>query len=135
VKTAVINKNGANIFRMKKLKFFAMLLLAMTLTIGFTSCNDDDVASEIVGTWLEEDCSSENITVTMTFKKNGTFVETEDSKKYGIDVYTGKYTYKDNILTMIYDDDDPFSYTVVSVSESTLVLQFGSETYVWTRVK
>ncbi|MGM9833953.1 MAG: hypothetical protein ACI31A_09755, partial [Candidatus Limisoma sp.] len=55
VKTAVINKNGANIFRMKEnlKKMSAMLtavMIAVLASFTITSCDDDDPETDIIYT-------------------------------------------------------------------------------------
>ncbi|MGM9846813.1 MAG: DUF6705 family protein [Muribaculaceae bacterium] len=122
---------------MKKLKFLAMLLMAMTLSFAFTSCSDDDddvQSPEIIGTWMHSDSYE---TETITFNKNGSFELTEVDYYYGeTDIETGKYKYSNNTLALTFDEDETEYYTVVSISETSLVLRdhYG-DVYVWTRIK
>ena len=122
---------------MKKLKFLAMLLMAMTLSFAFTSCSDDDddvQSPEIIGTWMYSDSYGTN---TFTFNKNGSFELTEVDYYYGeTDTWTGKYKYSNNTLALMFDEDETEYYTVISISETSLVLRDHSgDVEVLTRIK
>ena len=126
---------------MKKIKFLAMLLMAMTLSFGFTSCSDDDddAASDIIGTWKH---SGDDWEETYTFNENGTFLLTEYDEYWGDKYYeTGTYKYDKKSLVLSFDDDDyPEYYQVVSNSGTSMVLKYISDSSdgdveVWTRVK
>lgn len=63
---------------MKKIKFLAMMLVALATCVGFTSCGDDDeeeAANAIVGTWVGtmdgSDGYYDDEICTMTFTKDG----------------------------------------------------------------
>ncbi|MGM9846811.1 MAG: DUF5640 domain-containing protein [Muribaculaceae bacterium] len=124
---------------MKKLKFLAMLLMAMTLSLGFTSCSDDDDddASDIIGTWKHSEYDWEE---TYTFNENGTFLWTEDDY-WGKYYESGTYKYDKKSLVLSFDDEDePDYYQVVSNSGTSMVLKYISDSSdgdveVWTRVK
>lgn len=127
---------------MKKLKFLAMLLMAMTLSLGFTSCSDDDDddASDIIGTWVIY--ATDSWTETITFNSNGTFLWTEINEYSGNKYYeSGTYKYDKKTLVISFDDEDePDYYQVVSNSGTSMVLKYISDSSdgdveVWTRVK
>ena len=116
---------------MKKIKFLAMLLMAITLSLGFTSCSDDDddaKDSELIGSWeLYGDWGSE----IWTFNSDGSF--TLFGNEFG-DYYSeyGKFTYNKSSkeLEIIYTAETDYyidyyidKYIVISINSQSLVLK------------
>ena len=129
---------------MKKLAFnWLAVLLAVVLSVGFVSCKDDDdddnggggggaTASSIVGTW-RQDFSSGYILI--TFDRDGTGREQEYDTEDGGLAYSDSFSWAQDDKTIIlrYEDGYTDTYTVVSVSSTTLKMTDSdgyTETYV-----
>lgn len=87
----------------KTFRFFGMMLCIMLTAVCFSACSDDDDDkdndSSIVGTWKHIRDGYESI---FTFNADGTLLNIDGDG----DTNTGKYTYKNNILTIWWDDDE-----------------------------
>ena len=90
----------------------------------------------IVGTWRYNFRSGY---CEMTLKKNGTGYEVEydeedeDSEDYG-EYQTFKYTYRNDKLTIIYDDDDDSETTrIIWVNKNKFIADIADENSTWVR--
>ncbi len=79
------------------------LLMLLTLSLGFMACSDDDDndKNSIVGTWKWE---GEGEYVIATFNADGTGV-CEEFWEGGADRYTFRYSYSNNMLTVLEDGE------------------------------
>ena len=89
-----------------------MLLCAMFLAIGFTSCGDDDDNDEpsdsLVGTWLSKQIEHGEVWyVQLNFKSNGTvdYKEWVEGDSDYDDAYSGKWSTAGDVLTVKWTDD------------------------------
>lgn len=131
---------------MKQLTSLTTLLLFLLVGIGFTSCSDDDdkdtndniSISSIIGTWeLNEEDLPYGYYYRMTFKTGGIGYYEEKGSEYFKEGFT--YTYKNDILTIRYDDeyDDIDRYSIKSISKSKLILidKYDDEKEIYYRVE
>ena len=118
-------------------KLIATLFVA-AISLGFTSCGDDDESGNgnktdintdakdgtvsLIGTWSLE--FGPNDYCILTFYKNGTvkYQEYDDGEWEEENIYN--YTYIDGILSLTYSDgDERETIEVISLSETKLVLK------------
>ncbi|MGM9832059.1 MAG: hypothetical protein ACI31A_00010, partial [Candidatus Limisoma sp.] len=133
VKTAVINKNGANIFRMKQtIKYLAMLMVLLSFGLTSTSCSDDDddvkdpEKPTLIGSWeVSGDWGSE----VWTFDADGTFMLIASTNVVGSYSAIGNYTYDESTEKLVIDcidSDDGYNYIwyykVMSLTSEELVV-------------
>jgi uncharacterized protein (TIGR03066 family) len=109
-----------------------MMLIAATTMLSFSGCSKDDDNDDvsIIGKWtlLSDD---EDITITLTFKRDGTFY-IEWNGEY-IFTSSGKYKVSGKTLRMKFDDiDEEWIYEIQTLTKSRLVLYNGS-TIIFTR--
>ncbi len=137
----------------KYLKLFFVALFA-TLTLGLTSCGDDDDdegagSNVLVGTWvgsLDEEYGDENNSevVTMTFKSNGKMTAKGTDAAYPDDDWSFSGTYKVESrgaanryyisLVGYFDGDDEFydddeDYRAFTIQGDELWIFFDGSTY------
>ena len=104
-----------------------MVALFATLTFTLTSCGDDDddepSSGNIVGTW-EATNYPFGIYQVIQFSSNGKYTEvTVDPDDNETDILKGKWTQKDNKITIIEDEFGLTSTaTIVKVTDKTLAL-------------
>ena len=122
------------------LQRITLVLSLLFIGFGFTACSDDDEDGgndkSIVGTWLNEDYGDREF---ITFNANGTgsyidYYSTGDIA----DSENFRYTYRNNILTMYFDEDDngeKYVETVkVTMSGNTMTWTYeDGETLLYTR--
>lgn len=113
-----------------------MLIMTMTLAIGFASCSSDDDEGnanelDIVGEWIWQDSNAEE-TIILWLKDGGTCsyeyaYEPDDSySESEFDYATGTWSVSDNKLKVILNFDDEVetqTYTIVSLKGNILVLK------------
>lgn len=146
----------------KFLKYFYTLLCA-TLVLSLTACGGDDdepgvvdSSSPVIGSWklVTRYGSNEYITDYMQFSNTGKITLVTDDYYYGesdIHVATGKWRISDDIIyfsnwvidwnhTVCDDPDDidaaylPRQFTVLSVSSSSLVLDYDGDVATFSKV-
>ena len=129
------------------------MMVAM-LSVSFVSCGSDDddndnggiSSSSIVGTWKSSHTERYNgytytwtEYVTLNSNKTGvTWIEEEDGTKD--EEFTFAWTLSGNKLVIApiggdWDDDIITSFTIISVSNTTLVIYNGEDNYTYIRVK
>ena len=122
--------------KMKKYFYlFAMMLLTAT---AFTSCSDEGSTEDLIGQWrgvsyhevlvsydgdIEDEWEGDNKNELVVFKEGGT-VEFYYKYSSGWD-FEGfaTYKYKDNKITITWDDDDYDVYKVATLTSDQLVLK------------
>lgn len=96
---------------MKKLYFFLTVMLLSLVSVGVTSCGDDEPKSDdLVGTWQlklvdEDGASIENL---VQFTKNGKWNSVEivtDEVGIAVEVEKGTYTVSGDKITVAYTED------------------------------
>ena len=92
---------------MKKCYYFLMAMLMALVSVGVTSCGNDDEpkSSDIVGTWAHDNAGFGAAVTLFQFAKDGTFHEVDKSMlngETGVDVYHGTYSVKGDKLTVTY---------------------------------
>jgi len=108
---------------MRTLRLIGTTLLMVALCLNFTACgDDDDDDNPIVGTWLN---SSGNVTMTWTFKANGTGVEKYDDYEAGSELhesYTFTYTYDaaSSMLIINYGESDDHGEVTEDIDKYTI---------------
>ena len=131
---------------MNKLRLLPYLF-AVFITVGFSSCGDDDddaTPSEVVlltsDTWNGQSIYYTNMDVTdeftelvgidirdtdITFNADGTY-----SESYGTDSYDGDWEYTSDRKTIIFDKgtDEEFRAKVSKLDEDTLYLIYAFDT-------
>lgn len=138
---------------MKKVNLFSLLTLFAVCVFCFTSCSDDDdddnsddIAANIIGTWQTthvegywyDDTDDENLVTIdrdveedemerLTFNTDGTCQYSYYSSTYG-KWYSDAtdYTYKisgDEVIIYDSEEDEQYTYTVLSVTSSTVVIE------------
>lgn len=84
---------------MKKIKFLAMMIAALTFCMGFTACGDDDddnADNPLIGTWVGTYdyeggyTANEEEVVTMTFTSDGKMTAKGESASYNWS-FSGEY--------------------------------------------
>ena len=129
---------------MKTLKKFLLVVIVIVTTLDFTACDSDSDGngilsdSSLIGTW--QTTSKERgdnwyweETSTITFRKDGTgrtiskwheVYDGDDDE--GMDISNFEYTYKEDILTIIEENEDGeleiSKLEVISLTSSRLVL-------------
>lgn len=113
---------------MKKIKFLAMMIAALTFCMGFTACGDDndDEPASIVGTWAGAAVRYPDEEMVVTFNADGTM-----SGVYDGDAFTGHYKvigdhlfWYENDEDSEWEGDNDWDY-IVSYSISGNTLTFG----------
>lgn len=110
---------------MKKLYYFLAVMLLALVSVGVTSCGDDDdepKSSDLVGTWqlkaIDEDGATYESLV--QFTKNGKWNSVDiytDEVGVQVEVEQGTYTVSGNRITVSYTEDgqtlnESFTYEV-----------------------
>ncbi len=105
----------------------AMMLIVLSASVALSSCKDDDKdepngSADITGTWyfIDEEDGEIDYDDYFKFNKNGSFY----SGYYG---EGGSYDYKDNTLTLRYDEDDYERYYVPASDVKKNKIVLGSE--------
>ena len=81
-----------------------MALIAILLSVGFTSCSKDDNSSSIVGVW--EYTSNNDGSGTITFRSDGTLIWIFDDDHDDVSGSDYTYSLKGNTLKIVWDGDD-----------------------------
>ena len=132
---------------MRKLKFFNVFvgMCIMCLSVFTASCSSDSNDDEnngnaeeeysIVGTW-RHDFSSGYCEI--TFKKDGTGYGEENDEGNGYAPehfsYTFEYTYRNDKVTIIYDDDDEIETgQIIWVNKNKFIADIADENSTWVR--
>lgn len=123
---------------------YLFLALALAFSFGLSSCSDDDenVGSrgDLIGTWQytyyevteiedgEKDFNYEdyaNTILTITFKEDGTAIESETYKSNKPEIEYSTWSYKGNKLSFMYEDypDDDETFTVTTLTSTKLVFE------------
>lgn len=110
---------------MKKLYYFLAVMLLALVSVGVTSCGDDDdepKSSDLIGTWqlkaIDEDGATYESLV--QFTKNGKWNSVDiytDEVGVQVEVEQGTYTVSGNRITVSYTEDgqtlnESFTYEV-----------------------
>lgn len=124
--------------KMKTYFKYVMLLFVAALTMGFTSCSDDDDdPASLVGTWQQYDEEYDEY-YQITFKADGTMVDKEWDAKSGHVYYseTGRWQVKGDYLEMVWgDDEDEVDRVKFVIKGNKLIFDPGTEDEdVFTRV-
>lgn len=115
---------------------YLFLALTLVLSVGFSSCSDDDEASigsesDLIGTWQctygeitatvdgETESYSDEFDMKIKFNENGTAIL--DNKTYS-------WSYKGNKLTLNYDGDGQETFTVTTLTNTKLVMEMHLKT-------
>lgn len=120
---------------MEKTFFLARLLtivMAVTMSFGFSSCSDDDDDDKgnvtlIVGTWID---TGDNSEVSFTFKKDGTGFYQDNSGTKNFNYTFDENNYK---LKLWYVDSSTVYNYDVSLTGNTLMLTRSGSTFVLRR--
>ena len=116
---------------------YVMLLFVAALSLGFTSCSDDDDdPASLVGTWQQYDEEYDEY-YQITFKADGTFLDKgwdgDHSYEYSD---TGRWQVEEDLLKITYDDEDGVDIVHFVIKGNKLILDPGTEYEdVYTRVK
>lgn len=132
---------------MKKFYFFLTVILLALVSVGVTSCGDDNdepTNSNIVGTWQVKgiDDEGEAFENLVQFTKNGKWHAVDIYYEYDetdVDVEHGTYTVSGDNVMVTYTDDghsitETFTYQVKG-DKLTLSYEYYPLTVVYTRVK
>lgn len=108
----------------------AMLLIVLSASVALSSCKDDDKdepkgSADITGTWywLDEEEGEIDYDDYYQFKKNGSFYNSYDEEG-------GSYDYKDNTLTLRYDDGYIDRYYVPASDVKKNKIELNGDTYI-----
>ncbi|MBR5672991.1 MAG: hypothetical protein IKW97_01190 [Muribaculaceae bacterium] len=132
---------------MKKYIYSLMFLLMAAISVGLTSCGDDDepVSSDIVGTWSYDTDIIGDFAIFFQFTKDGKFHHVHkyidsEGNSHGSVVFHGKYAVSGTKLTLTYDpnsilsDESETTECDYSVQGDRLMILSGGETITFTRV-
>ncbi|MBR5170755.1 MAG: lipocalin family protein [Muribaculaceae bacterium] len=132
---------------MKEFYFFLTVILLALVSVGVTSCGDDNdepVNSDIVGTWQVKgvDDDGEAFENLVQFTKNGKWHSVDIYYEYDetdVDVEHGTYTVSGDKVMVTYTDDghsitETFTYQIKG-DKLTLSYEYYPLTVVYTRVK
>lgn len=101
---------------MKKIIPLSLLTVSFLLVTLLNSCKEDEPKDLIIGTWVKN--SDNTISI---FQEGGTCI---------VSGVNGTWSIAGNSLTVIFPTlgNGPKVFTIVSISESTMVLRFANET-------
>lgn len=108
---------------MKKIISLSLLTVSFLMVALFTSCKEDEPKDLIIGTWVKN--SDNTISV---FQEGGTCI---------VSGVNGTWSIAGNSLTVNFPSlsNGAKVFTIVSISESTMVLRFSNETETITYTK
>ena len=116
---------------MKKFIGFMVVALFATMTLSLASCkndSDEPESNDIVGTWKDNTYADMGMIEYLQFKADGTVVEVQvrDNSdlpwvENGAEVYYGKWSRKDNKLTLVINGESTV-YTIVKLTSNELGL-------------
>lgn len=125
---------------MKQIKFFAMLL-ALTMTLGFTSCSESEDGapkSPISGSWVQTNDYGTVITLVFNDNLTGTVrYEYPNDGGGAYDVFEYFYDAEDKELTVIGDTQMAGIYDVTITAKTLILYQYttdGIHEYRFTRI-
>ncbi len=125
---------------MKQIKFFAMLL-ALTMTLGFTSCESSeprDPKSPIAGSWVQTNDYGTVITLIFNDNLTGTVrYEYPNGGGGAYDEFEYFYDAEDKELTVIGDTQMAGIYDVTITAKTLILYQYttsGISEYRFTRI-
>ena len=95
-------------YNMKRILYIAALIM-ITLT-GCNKNNDKEQIPAICGQWKSVELSSD-ISIFLSFDKDGTFQMYQHVKDSGYELYNGQWNINSDILSGKYNDDEEWAYT------------------------
>ena len=121
---------------MKTIKFLGIALMAMLLSVGYSSCSKSDdgekkLGNPLAGTWSGEghDSNGDAFLAKVVFNADGSGVFSEwELSDSDIDTSNFKYTYTDNTITFNWGDGSPETWTY-SISGNKLYLSHSGVDY------
>ena len=133
--------------KLKKVWLLSILCVTILSCLTFTSCSDDDkdepivpgTQASIIGIWRVEYPDGHWM---LTFEKDGTFINQGYSEEDGFGKTTGTYTLNEDIIKIVYFDEEDKSYEyieakIITLTSDKLILLFdeADDYEVFTRVK
>ena len=132
---------------MKKLLFLSMTMLMAILSLGLTSCGDDNDEptdkTDIVGTWkLSGKEDGFTYTSLIQFTKNGKFYNVEIAEEDGdmeVEVIRGIYSVSNGVITITEKDEDDRNIETYSVKyqvkNKQLIISEGAYSITYNQAK
>ncbi|MDD6668724.1 MAG: hypothetical protein PUE54_03630 [Bacteroidales bacterium] len=111
---------------MNKIFKYLMLLLVTTLSLTLTACGDDDEKEpqtdfSVVGVWRQDFSAGYQL---FTLESNGNCSYVEIDHASGDHSLTGTYFVKDNIMTIVWSDDEVEVYTILTLAKNKMITRY-----------